>query len=213
VPEASLHLLKAVVASSVGEVQLSDIARALVAENQALLSGQCGVHSIPHTACTMVTSTSGAVLQLSRRLNGTCVGLEVHTHQRLLGVGVEVAAVKASVGQIALLTAVAEESVGVMADESLLLLRTEQTGRAAALALSNGENVGGVDSGSGAHTSASILAALIALLTSTATRRWRGSIATAPTSAAHTRADASLGLLDRQGNKDENGKEDCGLHG
>lgn len=102
-PEAALHLLEAVVARSVAEtrvylyerlgykarkgnefppeVELSDIARSLVTEGQALLTGQRGVNGVASTAGTMVAPLRSAVLHLGGRFDGAIVGFEVHRHQ------------------------------------------------------------------------------------------------------------------------------------
>lgn len=102
-PEAALHLLEAVVAGGIAKVetlklsmiirrcssavqclpkvQLRDVARTLIAEGQALLTGQSGVDVVPNAARTVIAALRSAVLHLGGGFNRTRVGLEVHGHK------------------------------------------------------------------------------------------------------------------------------------
>lgn len=104
-PEAGLHLFESVVTTDVAEVELGDIAGALVAEGEALLPGHGGGDSVASTAIAVIPTLSSTELDFSRSLNGTGISAEVHGHEGFLGVGVEIALLKTCIGEAASLTA------------------------------------------------------------------------------------------------------------
>ena len=90
-PEAGLHLLEAVVAADVAEVQLSDVSWTLITEGQAFFSSQSGCDSVSCTAVTVISSLSSTILDFCCSLDRAGICSEVHGHERFFGVGVEVA--------------------------------------------------------------------------------------------------------------------------
>jgi hypothetical protein len=64
VEEAGFHGIKAIIARGVGEVQLSDIARSLIAEHQALVARERRRYTVSQAARTVIAALSGAVLNL-----------------------------------------------------------------------------------------------------------------------------------------------------
>ncbi len=81
VEEASFHVLESIETGDIGEVESGDDARSLVAEQEALLTGQRCSHSRMRTALAMVTRARRAMLHRCRGLDRARVLLQVHRHQ------------------------------------------------------------------------------------------------------------------------------------
>lgn len=63
-PEAGFHVLEAVIAGEVGQIELSDVSWSLIAKSKTFRSGQRGSDTISDTAVTMIATLSGAELNI-----------------------------------------------------------------------------------------------------------------------------------------------------
>mgnify|MGYP007038690420 CR=1 FL=1 len=193
-PEASLHVLEAIVAREVGEVELSDVARSLVAEGHALGSSESGGDSVTLAAGRVVAALSSAEVNVSSSLHGASVLAEVHSLERVSGVASVATLGQARVGEVSLLAASHELLIGSGGLRVLIL--------SGCSLLLNLESARG--SSTGAHTGTTVVATGVSSSASSrAYGRWRGR---GTASSTHSRSEAGRGHL-HESESSEGGSE------